>query len=74
MLALLTPDETTILIATARYPSRGLSDANLAGEAALDPTVARRTVECLVAKGCLDGRGAWFTSLELLSNRRREQD
>ena len=53
----LTPEETRILTVTARYPTRGLSAADLAGEAALDPTVARRTAEGLVAKGLLGRTG-----------------
>jgi hypothetical protein len=53
----LTPEETRILTVTARYPSRGLSDATLAGEATLDPVVARRTAEGLVAKGLLERTG-----------------
>jgi hypothetical protein len=53
----LTPEETRLLAVTARYPSRGLSDADLAGEAALDPVVARRTAEGLVAKGLLGRTG-----------------
>jgi len=53
----LTPDETRLLTVTARYPLRGLSDADLAGEAALDPVVARRIAEGLVAKGLLERTG-----------------
>jgi hypothetical protein len=56
----LTPDETCILTVTTRYPTRGLSAADLAGEAALDPTLARRAAEGLVAKGLLGRTGSVY--------------
>jgi DNA-binding MarR family transcriptional regulator len=56
----LTLDETNILTITDRYPTRGLSASDLAGEAALDPTIARRTAEGLVAKGLLVRRGSLY--------------
>lgn len=56
----LTPDETTVLTITARYPTRGLSAADLAGETALAPTLARRTAEGLVAKGLLERTGRLY--------------
>jgi hypothetical protein len=60
MHAPLTPDETT------RYASRGLSDADLAGEAALAPTVARRAAEGLVAKGLLGRTGSLYRPIEIV--------
>ncbi len=56
----LTPDETNILTVTDRYPTRGLSAADLAGEAVLDPTIARRTAEGLVAKRLLVRTGSLY--------------
>jgi hypothetical protein len=59
----LTPDETTVLTVTARYPTRGLSAADLAGEAGLDAGLARRTAEGLVAKGLLERTGNLYRHL-----------
>jgi DNA-binding IclR family transcriptional regulator len=59
----LTPNETRILNVLARYPTRGLSEAALAGETALAPAVARRTAEGLVAKGLLERTGSLYHPL-----------
>ena len=56
----LTPNEMSILTVTARYPTRGLSGADLAGETGLDPIAARRTAEGLVAKGLLVRKGSLY--------------